>query len=61
VNATLEHLTAEARYHRERYELYQARVYGGSRPARLERLRELQRASEGAEARLRAAHRPKGA
>jgi hypothetical protein len=54
--AHLEELRAEARYHRERYELYKARVYG-SRPTRPARLRELQRAHEFAAARLtRASH-----
>jgi hypothetical protein len=47
----LEELRAEARYHRQRYELYRARVHG-SRPTRLSRLRELQRAHEFAAARL---------
>ena len=47
----LEELRAEARYHRERYQLYRARVHG-SRPTRPARLRELQRAHEFAEARL---------
>jgi hypothetical protein len=49
----MEQLLAEARYARERYELYKARVYGGSRPTSLVRLRELERSSEAAEARLR--------
>jgi hypothetical protein len=49
--ARLAELRAQARYHRERYELYRARVYG-SRPTRLSRLRELQRAHEFAAARL---------
>ena len=44
---------AEARYARERYELYKAKVYGGSRPTTLKRLRELEREHESAEARLR--------
>ena len=48
---TLEQLAAEARYHRQRYDLYRARVYGG-RPTSDSRLRELQRACESAEARL---------
>lgn len=50
----LELLEAEARYHRERYDLYRARSYG-PRPTRLARMHELQRASEGAELRLRRA------
>jgi hypothetical protein len=49
-------LEAEARYARERYELYRAKTYG-PRPASLARLRELQRIHEGAEARLRRARR----
>lgn len=48
-----EQLLAEARYARERYDLYKARVYGGSRPTSLARLRELERATEYADARLR--------
>jgi hypothetical protein len=46
---------AEARYARERYELYKAKVYGGSKPTTLKRLREFERAGELAEARLRRA------
>ena len=53
-DATTEQLLAEARYARERYELYKARAYGG-RPVNQSRLRELQRAHEGAQARLRRA------
>jgi hypothetical protein len=47
-------LRAEARYRRERLELHRARLYGG-RAVRQGRLRELQRASDGAAARLRLA------
>jgi hypothetical protein len=45
-------LQVEARYHRERYDLYRAKVYGprATSPARL---RELERAWQAAEARLR--------
>jgi hypothetical protein len=50
----LERLRDEARYRRERLELYQARMYGG-RAGSQAKLRELQRASDGAAARLRAA------
>ena len=50
----LEQLTAEARYHRQRYDLYRAKMYG-LRPTSQTRLRELQRACEGADARLAAA------
>jgi len=49
--AQLEDLRAEARYRRERYDLYKAKMYGG-RPTSLARLRELERASDGAKARL---------
>jgi len=45
-------LRADARYARERYDLYRARMYG-SRPTSMTRLRELQRVSEAADARLR--------
>jgi hypothetical protein len=45
-------LRAEARYARERYALYRAKMYG-SRPTSATRLRELQRVSEAADARLR--------
>jgi len=52
----LDELREEARYRRERLELYRARMYGGR--ARSEsRLREYERASEGAAARLRRAKR----
>ena len=50
----LERLRDEARYHRERLELYRARLYGG-RAVSQAKLRELQRASNGADARLRRA------
>jgi hypothetical protein len=48
----LEQLSTEARYHRQRLDLYRARLYGGraGSPARLE---EFQRASDEAAARLR--------
>jgi hypothetical protein len=49
-----ERLRDEARYRRERLELYRARLYGG-RAASQGKLRELQRASDGAAARLRRA------
>ena len=49
----MEQRLAEARYARERYELYKSRVYGGVRPTSLARLRELERATAYAEARLR--------
>jgi hypothetical protein len=47
-------LLAEARYHRHRYDLYRAKMYG-SRPTRIARMRELARTMQGAEARLRRA------
>jgi hypothetical protein len=46
-----EDLRIEARYHRERYDLYRAKMYG-LRPTTLARLRELERAHQGADARL---------
>lgn len=53
----LDELREEARYRRERLALYKARLYGGR--ARSEsKLRELQRSSDGAEARLRRAEDP---
>jgi len=52
--ARIEDLRVEARYHRERYDLYKAKMYG-SRPTSIARLRELERAHLGAEARLRRA------
>jgi len=50
----LDDLRVQARYARERYDLYKAKAYG-QRPTSPARLRELQRASDLAEARLRAA------
>jgi hypothetical protein len=50
----LEDLREEARYRRERLELYKARLYAG-RARGLERLSELQRSYDGAAARLRRA------
>jgi hypothetical protein len=44
----LEDLRAQARYARERYQLYKAREYG-PRPTSAERMRELQRACQQAE------------
>jgi hypothetical protein len=49
-----EQLREEARYRRERLDLYRARLYGG-RAVSMGKLRELQRASDGAAARLRRA------
>jgi hypothetical protein len=50
----LEELRAEARYHRERYDLYLAKMYA-LRPTTTTRLRELERAHQAADARLRRA------
>jgi hypothetical protein len=47
----LDELRAEARYWRERCELYRAKAYG-ARPTTPGRLRELERTALGAEARL---------
>ena len=49
-------LRDEARYARERYDLYRAKVYG-SRPTSMTRLRELARKAEAAAERLRHAER----
>jgi hypothetical protein len=49
-------LRAEARYARERVDLYRAKAYG-PRPTRADRLRELERIADGAEARLARAER----
>lgn len=49
----LERLDAEASHHRARLALYRQRAYGGRADPR--RLRELQQASEAADARLKAA------
>jgi hypothetical protein len=50
----LDELREEARYRRERLELYRARMYGG-RARNQSRLSEYERAYEGASARLRRA------
>jgi hypothetical protein len=47
----IEELRAEAHYHRQRYDLYRAKVYS-LRPTRPARLAELERACNAAEARL---------
>jgi hypothetical protein len=52
----MEEMGAEARYHRERYDIYKAKSHG-SRPTSGSRLRELERRSLGADSRLRAAKR----
>ena len=51
-SSDLENLHAEARHARDRFQLYRARLYG-SRAVSLTRLRDLERAYEAAEARLR--------
>jgi hypothetical protein len=53
----LRELEAQARYHRDRLALYRARVLS-ARPTSPARLRDLQRASAAADARLRHAARP---
>ena len=52
--ARIEHLLAEARHARHRFDLYKAKMYG-ARPTTMTRLRTLERASQGAETRLRRA------
>jgi hypothetical protein len=52
----IEELQAQARYYRERLQLYRARIYG-SRPTIGARLREIERLSEYADRRLRHAER----
>ena len=52
----LETLRAEARYHRQRFDLYRAKMYGPQLTSD-SRLRELQRSCESAEDRLAAAKR----
>ena len=52
----IEELAAEARYHRERLQLYRARVHS-SGPTTAVRLRELERLSAYADRRLRRAKR----
>ena len=53
----LQELEAQARYHRDRLALYRARVLS-AKPASAARLRDLQRISAAADARLRHAARP---
>jgi len=52
----IDQLRAEARYRRERRDLYRARMYG-QRPTSMTRMRELERAWQAAEDRVRAAER----
>jgi hypothetical protein len=57
----LERLAAEARYHRDRFDLYQARVRSASsRATSLGRLRELERTATAAADRLAHAQRTRG-
>jgi hypothetical protein len=56
----IEEMKAEARYHRDRYELYKAKAYS-SRPTSPVRMRELERRSQGADSRLRAAEQENAA
>ncbi|HET6870217.1 MAG TPA: hypothetical protein VFH80_30175 [Solirubrobacteraceae bacterium] len=56
----IEQLAAEARYQRQRYDLYRAKMYG-LRATSQTRLRELQRACDGAETRLAAARHARAA
>ena len=54
----LEQLAAEARYHRDRFELYRARIISGSGAATsTARLRELERTATAAQERVRHARR----
>jgi hypothetical protein len=57
--AHLADLEADARYHRERYDLYKARAYG-PRVTSEGRVRELKAASDRAQQRLSAARRRSG-
>ena len=50
----LDQLRTEADYHRQRLDLYRAKLYGG-RAVNMERLKEFQRASDNAAARLQQA------
>jgi hypothetical protein len=54
----LEELEAEARYHRERFDLYKAKAYGPKLTSDA-RLKELERRHQGAESRLRRARAEK--
>jgi hypothetical protein len=49
----LDHVAAEARYHRDRLALYRARMHRAAEGTSLSRLRELERAADAADARLR--------
>jgi hypothetical protein len=56
----IDDLEAEARYARQRADLYRAKTYG-PRPTSPARMRELERTAEGAEERLRRARAREGA
>jgi len=51
-SARLDELRTEAAYHKQRLDLYRAKLYGG-RAVNMARLEEFQRASDNAAARLR--------
>jgi hypothetical protein len=53
-SSRLDEFRAQANYHRQRLDLYRAKLYGG-RPLSPARLEEFQRASDNAAARLRRA------
>jgi hypothetical protein len=53
----LEHIAAEARYHRDRLALYRARMHSAVGETSLTRLRELERIATAARKRLRHARR----
>ncbi len=55
----IEELRTEARYHRDRFDLYRAKAYGSGQ-SNASRLRELERRHRGAVARLRQALRDDG-
>jgi hypothetical protein len=55
----IEELQAESRHHRARYDLYRAKMYG-QRPTTMARLRELESASQSADARVELAKAKQG-
>ena len=57
----LEQIEAEARYHRDRFDLYRARVQSGNAATSLGRLRELERTATAAADRLTHARRTRRA
>jgi hypothetical protein len=60
MKSDIEDLRLEARYARERYDLYRAKAYG-PRPTSSARLRALERAADAAEARLQRAQAARAA